>query len=91
SWGITKNVKWLTEIGFSSLKPDGGSSENVTKVTLGPALSTGPDFWKRPELRLYVTYADYNKAAAADTANNYNFPANKTSAVSYGAQVEIWF
>jgi maltoporin len=91
SWGITRNLKWLTEVGFSSLKPNGGSSENVTKVTLGPALSTGPDFWKRPELRLYVTYADYNKAAAADTANNYNFPANKTSAVSYGAQVEIWF
>ena len=91
SWGLTKNLKWLTEIGYSSLKPDGGKNENVTKVTVGPALSTGPDFWKRPELRLYVTYADYNKAAAADTANNYNFPANKTSAVSYGAQVEIWF
>jgi len=91
SWGITKNLKWLTEIGYSSLKPDGGSSENVTKVTIGPALSTGPDFWKRPELRLYVTYADYNKAAAQDTANNYGFPSNKTNAVSYGAQVEIWF
>ncbi len=91
SWGLTKNVKWLTEIGYSSLKPNGGASENVTKITIGPALSTGPEFWKRPELRLYVTYADYNKAAAADTANNYNFPANKTNAVSYGAQVEIWF
>lgn len=91
SYGLTKNLKWLTEIGYSSLKPDGGKSENVTKVTIGPALSTGPDFWKRPELRLYATYADYNKAAAADTANNYGFPTNKTSAVSYGAQVEIWF
>ena len=91
SYGITKNLKWLTEIGYSSLKPDGGKSENVTKVTIGPALSTGPDFWKRPELRLYVTYADYNKAAAADTNNNYGFPSNKTNAVSYGAQVEIWF
>jgi maltoporin len=91
SYGLTKNLKWLTEIGYSSLKPDGGKSENVTKVTIGPALSTGPDFWKRPELRLYVTYADYNKAAAADTANNYGFPTNKTNAVSYGAQVEIWF
>jgi maltoporin len=58
---------------------------------VGPALSTGPDFWKRPELRLYVTYADYNKAAAQDTNNNYGFPSNKTSAVSYGAQLEIWF
>jgi len=91
SWGLTKNVKWLTEVGYSSLKPNGGTAENVTKVTVGPALSTGPDFWKRPELRLYVTYADYNKAAANDTANNYNFPANKTNAVSYGAQLEIWF
>jgi maltoporin len=91
SWGITKNLKWLTEIGYSSLKPDGGASENVTKVTIGPALSTGPDFWKRPELRLYVTYADYNKAAALDSNNNYGFVSNKTNAVSYGAQVEIWF
>ena len=38
-----------------------------------------------------VTCADYNKAAAQDSANNYNFPANKTTAVSYGAQLEIWF
>jgi maltoporin len=91
SYGITKNLKWLTEIGYSSLKPDGSKAENVTKVTIGPALSTGPDFWKRPELRLYATYADYNKAAAADSNNNYGFPTNKTSAVSYGAQLEIWF
>ena len=91
SYGITKNLKWLTEIGYSSLKPDGGKNENVTKLTIGPALSTGPDFWKRPELRVYATYAHYNDAAAADTANNYGFPSNKTSAVSYGAQVEIWF
>jgi len=89
SWGMTKNLKFLTEIGFSGRKPSGGSQENLTKVTIGPALSTGPDFWKRPELRLYATFADFNKAAAADTANG--LPQGKTSAVSYGAQLEIWF
>ena len=89
SFGITKNLKFLTEIGFSGRKPNGGSQENLTKVTIGPALSTGPDFWKRPELRLYVTYADFNKAAAQDAQNG--LPTNKTNAVSYGAQVEIWF
>jgi maltoporin len=89
SWGITKNLKWLTEIGYSNRKPSTGASENLTKITIGPALSTGPDFWKRPELRLYVTYADFNKAAAADLANG--LPQGKTNAVSYGAQVEIWF
>ena len=89
SVAITKNLKWLTEIGYSNRKPSGGASENLTKITLGPALSTGPDFWKRPELRLYVTYADFNKAAAADSING--LPTNKTNAVSYGAQLEVWF
>ena len=89
SIGITKNLKWLTEIGYSNRKPSGGKSENLTKLTLGPALSTGPDFWKRPELRLYVTYADFNKAAAQDAQNG--LPTNKTNAVSYGAQLEVWF
>jgi len=89
SFGITKNLKFLTEIGFSGRKPNNGEQENLTKVTIGPALSTGPDFWKRPELRLYVTYADFNKAAAQDAQNG--LPANKTNAVSYGAQLEIWF
>jgi maltoporin len=89
SYALTKNLKFLTEIGYSNRKPDGGSSENLTKITIGPALSTGPDFWKRPELRLYVTYADFNKAAAQDLQNG--LPTNKTNGVSYGAQVEIWF
>ena len=89
SYALSKNVKFLTELGFSQKKPDGGDTENLTKLTIGPALSTGPDFWKRPELRLYVTYADFNKAAADNPANG--LPVGKTSGVSYGAQVEVWF
>jgi maltoporin len=89
SYAISKNIKWLTEIGYSSKSPAIGPDENLTKITLGPALSSGPDFWKRPELRLYVTWADFNEAAALDPANG--LPAGKTNGVSYGAQVEIWF
>jgi maltoporin len=89
SYAITNNLKFLTEVGFSNRKPSDGATENLTKITVGPALSTGPGFWKRPELRLYVTYADFNKAAAQDAQNG--LPTNKTNAVSYGAQVEIWF
>jgi maltoporin len=89
SYAISTNLKFLTELGYSQRKPDGFASEHLTKLTVGPALSTGPDFWKRPELRLYVTYADFNKAAAMDPANG--LPIDKTNGVSYGAQVEIWF
>ncbi|MFL6698829.1 MAG: maltoporin [Vitreoscilla sp.] len=89
SFAMSKNLKFLTEVGYSNRKESGGPSENLTKVTIGPALSTGPDFWKRPELRLYATFASFNRAAAEDPQNG--LPTNKTSAVSYGAQVEIWF
>jgi maltoporin len=89
SYGITNNLKFLAEAGFSSRKPSGSPTENLTKVTIGPALSTGPGFWKRPELRLYVTHAQFNSAAANDTANG--LPVGEKSGTSYGAQVEIWF
>ena len=89
SYALTKNVKFLTELGISNKKPDGSASQNLTKLTVGPALSTGPDFWKRPELRFYVTQASFNKAAAADLSNG--LPTGKTSATSFGAQVEVWF
>jgi len=89
SYALSKNVKFLTEIGYSQIKPSGGDTEQLTKITVGPALSTGPDFWKRPELRLYVTYADFNRAAADDLNNG--LPVGKTNGTSYGAQVEIWF
>jgi maltoporin len=89
SYALSKNLKLLGELGYSEKKPDQGETERLTKLTIGPALSTGPDFWKRPELRLYVTYADFNEAAALDPANG--LPANKTNGTSFGAQVEIWF
>ena len=89
SYAFTKNLKFLTEIGFSQRRPNGSTSEHLTKVTIGPSLATGPDFWKRPELRLYVTRATYNQAAADDGANGLQ--TGTTSGTSYGAQVEIWF
>jgi maltoporin len=89
SYALSKNLKMLAEIGYSQINPAHAPSENLTKITIAPALSTGPDFWKRPELRIYATWASFNSAAAADPANG--LPAGKTDGFSYGAQIEIWF
>jgi maltoporin len=89
SYAFSKNLKFLTEIGYAQINPAANPSENLTKITVGPALSTGPDFWKRPELRLYATWASFNSAAANDPANG--LPAGRTDGFSYGAQIEIWF
>lgn len=89
SFAMSKHLKFLTELGLSNKKPAGGQQEHLTKLTLGPALSNGPGFWNRPELRFYVTQAWFNAAAANDSANG--LPTTKTSATSFGAQVEVWF
>ncbi len=95
SYALSKNLKLLAEAGYSQKKPDGSATQKLAKFTFGPALSTGPGFWNRPELRLYVTTAKWNQAAnvaaGPDGVIGVASHANKTSGTSYGAQVEIWF
>jgi maltoporin len=95
SYALSKHLKLLAEAGYSQKKPDGSATQKLAKLTFGPALSTGPGFWNRPELRLYVTSAKWNQAAnAAASANGVIGVAgegNKTNGTSFGAQVEIWF
>ncbi|MED5619960.1 maltoporin [Ideonella sp. BN130291] len=89
SYAMTKNFKFLAEVGVSQYKPDGGEKARLTKVTLAPTLSVGPGFFDRPEFRLYVTHAKWNTAAGNITGQPAF--ADKTSGTSYGAQVEWWF
>lgn len=89
SYAFSKNVKLLAELGISRKTPPASETQKVTKLTVGPALAIGPDFWARPEFRLYATAGRWNAAASADAANA--LPTNKTRATSYGAQFEIWF
>jgi len=89
SFGLTKNFKLVSELGYSQTKPKGGETAKLTKFTIAPTLSTGQGFWNRPELRLYVTTAKWNEAAGNVTGQAAF--AGKTSGTSFGAQVEMWF
>ena len=93
SYALTENFKLLAEVGHSQKKPEGGETQKLTKFTFAPALTTGPGFWNRPELRLYVTTAKWNKAAnaAAGLRGVTGLGDNATSGTSYGAQVEVWW
>lgn len=92
SYAFTKNFKLVAEAGYSQKKPEGGATQKLTKFTLAPTLSTGPGFWKRPELRLYVTTAKWNAAANAASAGGVTgLGDGRTKGTSYGAQVEIWY
>jgi maltoporin len=93
SYALTRNFKLLAELGHSEKKPDGGQTQKLTKFTFAPTLSTGPDFWNRPELRLYVTTARWNDAAntAAGAGGVTGIADGKTKGTSFGAQVEVWW
>ncbi|KQW00637.1 carbohydrate porin [Rhizobacter sp. Root1221] len=93
SYALTRHFKLVSEAGYSQRKADGGATQKLAKFTLAPTLSTGPGFWNRPELRLYVTTAKWNDAAnaAAGTGGVTGIGDNATKGTSYGAQVEVWW
>ena len=93
SYAVTKNFKLVAEAGYMQKKPDGESVQKLAKFTFAPTLSTGPGFWNRPELRLYVTTAKWNGAAnaASGLAGLTGLGDGKTKGTSFGAQAEIWF
>ena len=93
SYAVTKNFKLVAEAGYMQKKPDGQATQKLAKFTFAPTLSTGPDFFNRPELRLYVTTAKWNAPANAATGINglTGLGDGKTKGTSYGAQAEIWF
>ncbi|MEY4077083.1 MAG: hypothetical protein RIQ69_1453 [Pseudomonadota bacterium] len=96
SYAVSKNFKWLAEAGTTSRKfSDGQAGQRLNKVTIAPTLALSPDFWSRPELRFYVTRANWNQAAS--DANNGGagegvFGTNgRKSQTLAGVQYEVWF
>jgi maltoporin len=89
AYAFTRNFKLLGEAGYSQKQVGNNPTAKLAKFTIAPALSTGPEFMKRPELRLYVTTAKWN-SAAGNVTGRAAF-AGETQGTSYGAQVEMWF
>jgi len=86
AWAFTRHFKLLAELGVSQFRPAGGETARLTKLTIAPALSIGPELMSRPEFRVYVTRAEWNRAAGDLGAR-----PGRTSGMRYGAQVEWWF
>jgi len=66
-----------------------GTDGHLWKVTLAPQLSRGGEFFSRPVLRAFVTYAKWSdefKGMVGGTAYE-----NATDGLSFGMQVEAWW
>jgi maltoporin len=86
AYAFTKNFKLQGELGTASQKPDGGDTRRVTKFTVAPTLTVGPNYYDRPELRFYVSTFKFNDAYQATVPG-----LTKSSKTAAGFQAEIWF
>lgn len=87
SYAFTNNFKLLTEIGFSTAKPENGDVQTLNKITIAPTISTGGGIKDRPELRLFYSHFNWNDAAA--TAKGWS--SSKKNADAIGVQAEYWW
>lgn len=85
AFAMTKNFKLQGELGFASTKPDSGDKRNVTKLTIAPTLTVGPNYYDRPELRFYVSTFSMNDAYRIAEGQS------KKTKTAAGFQAEIWF
>ncbi len=102
-YALRENLKLQWEVGHDRITPaDGGATQRLTKITfaptlvLAPRLATENDFWRRPELRAFVTYAKWNDAAqtaapAGSALSSSGVFGGKTNGISFGVQFETWF
>lgn len=101
AYGLTPNVKLQLELGHDQVKPSDGDTRQLTKLTIAPTLALAQNFWSRPEVRLFYTYARWNQAAA-QAATGSTDPAvaslsasgvfaNATHGSTVGVQFEGWW
>lgn len=101
---FTENASLAVEAGEtlvrgSNLNYDnnpGETTNHLSKLTIAPQLSMGSGFYARPVLRVYYTWAGWNKGGAQactgrDCATNVNTFNNMTNGHTYGVQMESWW
>ena len=74
----------------------GGDAQTLSKITFAPTLTVGKGYWSRPELRAFITHAQWNSAAQAAAAPGSTLSTtgafgSDTSGTSFGFQVESWW
>ena len=89
-WEINKYFSVAGEAGIdyvaNTLQSKSGS---LWKLTLAPQVALGNQFFSRPVLRIFVTYAQWSNAFVGEVGGqDYQ---NLNSGLTYGMQMEAWW
>jgi maltoporin len=86
-------VHLALELGYDQVEPEVGDTRKLTKFTIAPFLARNKGFFKRPDIRAFFTYADWNDAAQeAGVITSGESPfGDDTDGWTYGVQTEMWW
>ena len=93
--------EYLDDDNFKGVEGSKGKG-GMTKATIAPTLTFDSGFWSRPQLRLFATYAKWDRDVADAIDGNYDWGtgtlsagaysrSGKTSTWNFGVQGEVWF
>jgi len=85
SYDISNNLKIQAELGATARRNEGENLQMLRKATLALATGLEPGFWSRPELRLYISFFNWNDSARI--SNDFHGKSD----ISAGVQFETWW
>ena len=90
---INEHFGLALEVGYDRVDPDEGDDRELTKITFAPLIRAKGGFFARPELRVFVTYADWNEAAreAGVITTGENPFGDDNDGWTFGVQAEAWW
>jgi len=92
-WALSQQFKLAVELGYDQVKTSGASTAALTKLTIAPTWSpTGGAFANRPDIRLYYTYARWNRAAQQSAvAGSALSSTGSFGAARHGSNIGVQF
>lgn len=89
-WFFTKHTSLAFEAGFDNVdNPNAQSSGWLRKYTIAPQLAVGRDFFSRPVLRAFLTYASWSDGLRGYVGGDA-YKA-RSRGLSAGLQMEAWW
>jgi maltoporin len=87
---VTKHFSIAAEPGFDRTTSANGTYNGwLRKFTVAPQIGAGREFFSRPVLRLFVTYANWSEGLRGFVGGPPY--SNRTSGLTYGVQAETWW
>lgn len=88
---ITSNFAMQYEAGYEYLDvKDTDVKGGMAKFTVAPTLTFESGFWSRPQLRVFATYAKWDKEIDSRFDKGYTRNGD-TDTLNFGVQGEVWF